>query len=87
MSPQNEILLYIHCAKCVEEWQNPMHKESAGESRRSYARIEAGWTKAGLQIRCVRHGLNICHIDFEGHKHPVDLSAGMPEADDGDATH
>jgi hypothetical protein len=43
-----------------------------GESAQSWARLEAGFTEKGVQVRCVRHDLNIIHIDFEGHNHPAD---------------
>ena len=60
----NEIKMYHHCRKCLEELP-------AGESPSSYQRISAGWTKRGLQIWCDRHEANIMHVDFEGQTHPA----------------
>lgn len=56
-----DIKMYFHCAKCLEELpedQSPM----------DYQRIQAGWTKQGVQVWCVRHNLNVIHIDFMGQK-------------------
>ena len=62
----NHIEAYIHCKKCLEEMP-------AGQSPRSFQRMEAGWTIKGLQIICKRHNANIIHIDFEGQKHKADI--------------
>lgn len=63
---ENNILMYLHCGKCVEE--NSKLKESPSQ----YSRIEAGWTEKGIQLWCARHECNMLHIDFEGHKHKAD---------------
>jgi hypothetical protein len=76
LSAQNKILMFLQCAQCVEDIKAGRAK---GESPRSYGRLEAGWTQEGLQIRCVRHGLNVVHIDFEGHKHAANVNGGEPE--------
>lgn len=56
-----EIMQFMHCKKCVEELPK-------GESPKNYARLSAGWTKLGIQIWCVRHEMNVVHIDFMGQK-------------------
>ena len=33
-----------------------------------------GWSKWGIQMWCPVHDANVCHINFEGQKHGVDLS-------------
>ena len=59
----NEIESYFHCRRCVEEWQG---LAGVGVSPRAYQKIQAGWTEKGLQVWCVRHEINILHIDFDG---------------------
>lgn len=53
---EKEITAFFHCAACV----------AAGQG----SDIEAGFTPLGVQVWCRRHDANICHIDFEGTKHP-----------------
>lgn len=59
-----EIRMYYHCKRCLEELP-------IGTSPVEYQRIEAGATDKGFQVRCLRHDINILHIDFEGHTHPA----------------
>ena len=61
---QNEIVQFFHCKRCGENIP-------PGISPSDHQEIEVGWTKIGFQVWCKRHDLNIVHIDFEGHKHPV----------------
>lgn len=61
---KNEIQAFFHCKKCVEELPEDM-------SPQAFIYIEAGWTTEGFQVWCLRHDLNIIHMDFEGHKHPA----------------
>jgi hypothetical protein len=51
---KNEIVVFIHCRKCVAELP-------VGFSPRDYAQIEVGYTKTGYQVWCKRHE---CHIEF-----------------------
>ena len=67
----NEIQTFMHCRKCVEGWRTDP-EESGHCSPRDYARLEAGWTQIGLQVRCVRHDCNVVHINFEGQRHPAE---------------
>jgi len=60
----NQIEAYLHCLQCLEEIP-------PGVSPREYQRIQAGWTVQGIQVWCVRHEMNIIHMDFEGQKHPA----------------
>jgi len=60
---ENEIELYLHCKKCLEELPPEF-------SPREWAQLEVGWTRAGIQVWCKRHELNVMHMDFQGHKHP-----------------
>ena len=57
---------YLHCAICTES-------KPDGMSPAQYQRIQVGWTVEGLQVVCLRHGVNMMHIHFEGQKHPADL--------------
>ena len=66
MKTENEIAQYMHCKQCVAEIPK-------GESPKTFARLNIGFTKVGIQLWCVRHECNVCHIDFEGAKHPANL--------------
>ena len=59
-----EIKLFFHCSKCLKEMP-------ADASPREWISIEAGWTSMGFQVWCIRHDINIIHMDFEGQKHPA----------------
>lgn len=59
------IKVYFHCQRCLDELNDGKAK---GESAQTYARLEVGYTPIGLQVRCVRHGLNVIHLDFAGQK-------------------
>ena len=74
MAVPNEIITYLHCAQCVESYRKD--PEGIGHvSPAEYARLSVGWTQQGLQIWCWRHQINVCHIDFESHRHPAETSA------------
>ncbi len=68
ISSQNEIVGFIHCAKCLKELPG-------GASPRGWAQLEVGWTAQGFQVWCKRHDCNILHVDFEGAKHPANTHA------------
>lgn len=76
-----QIGAYMHCGKCLDEWRDPHHADSAGHSPQTYAALSVGWTKQGLQVWCYRHRVNVLHVDFEGQKHPANTTAAEP-ADD-----
>lgn len=57
----NEIEMFFHCKKCLEELPDKT-------APRKWVRIEAGWSKRGLQVWCVRHNMNIIHVDLMGQK-------------------
>ena len=63
----NEIVSYIHCGLCARELPE-------GIAPREWKDLEVGWTKLGLQVWCVRHDVNVIHIDFEGMKHPANIT-------------
>lgn len=71
ITSDNQIQMYCHCGKCVEEWRAG---KAAGESPATYARLEVGWTPYGLQVWCNRHDCNVVNIDFQGQKHPANTS-------------
>ena len=64
----NQIVSFMHCGKCLEEKPSSL-------SPREWAQLEVGWTKQGLQVWCKRHECNVLHVDFEGQKHPADITA------------
>lgn len=61
------ILQYLHCKLCIGELPR-------GQSPESYARYSVGFTKQGVQVWCNRHNCNVFHVDFEGNRHPADLT-------------
>lgn len=76
-TPHNNIKRFFHCRKCLEE-------KPEGVSPREWAQLEVGFTIAGMQVWCKRHDCNVCHVDFQGYKHPAILET---VADDQRHTH
>lgn len=68
LSANNRIKMFFHCRGCFDD-------RPPDQSPSEWSRIEAGWTEAGLQVRCKRCDRNIIHVDFQGQKHPADLSS------------
>jgi len=58
---QNKIVAFMHCGKCLNEMPS-------GVSPKTWAQLEVGWTKLGLQVWCKRHDLNVMNLDFLGQK-------------------
>jgi hypothetical protein len=56
----NEIQMYLHCGLCL--------RSNLAQS------IEVGWTRLGLQVWCRVHQCNVMHINFEGVKHPANIT-------------
>lgn len=49
---------FLHCAKCLRE-------KPARYSPREWARLSVALTKTGgIQVYCVRHGLNVVVMEF-----------------------
>lgn len=65
--------MYLHCGLCGEEWKNTEEIRTT-QSPSDYSRLGVGWTKEGLQIWCKRHDCNVMHIDFQGQKHPANMT-------------
>jgi len=72
------IVQFFHCGLCIEEVK-VLAERYGTASPREYARHEIGWTELGLQVWCVRHNVNLIHIDFEGHQHPANMDRLDPE--------
>ena len=66
-SNTRQISLYLHCARCLEDVPDRM-------APRQWQDLEVGWTNDGLQVWCKRCDVNVIHIDFEGTKHPANLT-------------
>ncbi len=77
----NRIVAYIHCAMCLDEWKDPANRASDDTTPAQWARLNAGWTKRGFQLWCVRHDVNVLHVDFEGAKHKANTTAKKPGTD------
>jgi len=74
----NNIQMYLHCGKCIDEWKaNPEIKTQ--QSPQDYQKVQAGWTKEGLQVWCVRHDCNIIHVDFEKQQFHADCTRQATE--------
>ena len=73
----NCIQIALNCGLCLQEKPNNV-------SCQTWSRLDVGWTKLGLQVWCRRHGMNVCHIDFEGEKLPANCTATLSEEDDDD---
>ena len=72
ISSELQISAYMHCRRCLKELPD-------GESPQSYAQLEVGFTTIGLQVWCKRHNVNVVHIDFQGQKHPANMSCDEVE--------
>ena len=67
---KNNIKAFIHCKMCLDEIKLDQKPTSPEE----YAWLSCGWTTKGIQLWCARHECNVIHIDFEGYKHPADVT-------------
>lgn len=65
--PKTQIHMFMHCVRCMEE-------KPPGTSPRDWSQLECGWTKKGFQVWCKRHECSVVHVDFEGVKHPADVT-------------
>lgn len=69
----NEIEHFMHCRRCLEE-------KPPDISPQNFARLDIGFTPLGLQVWCLRHDCNVVHIDFEGQKHPANVTQHVKTA-------
>ena len=74
-----EISAYLHCGKCLPD-------KPDGISPMEWSKTQAGFTPLGLQVWCNRCDCNVMHVDFEGAKHPANVTRKRIEDDDGDRT-
>lgn len=58
---------YMHCSKCFPDRPD-------GIAPRDWAKLSVGWTELGFQVWCNRCNVNVVHVDFEGCKHPANVS-------------
>jgi len=75
VSNLNEISTYLHCGRCGAEFMSKNNPATVGQSLATWARLAVGWTPAGLQVWCERHQCNVVHIDFEGVRHPANVTS------------
>jgi hypothetical protein len=66
ISAENEIVSFFHCGSCLG-------KRPKGTSPKDWSKVQVGFTVQGIQVWCNRCELNVCHIDFQGYKHPANL--------------
>lgn len=72
-SNENEGIMYIQCALCLEEVME-IANEKGSASPREYQRISVSYTPRGFQVWCNRHDCNVMHVDFQGATHPANLT-------------
>ena len=62
--PSNELVIdtYLHCGMCIDE-------RPQGLSPEEWASLSVGYTPVGLQIWCIRHQVNVLHVDFHKEAH------------------
>jgi hypothetical protein len=67
---QNGITAYVHCAQCLAE-------RPASLSPAEFARLAVGQTPYGLQVWCVRHNMNVYHLDLTSQPRPGCCTHGV----------
>ena len=86
---ENNIENYYHCKICINELQNATSTKDLSMidpklsqyTPRTYARLEVGLTKQGFQVWCVRHNLNVIHIDFKGQEVDIETTKDIDSED------
>jgi hypothetical protein len=71
--PREHITAYLRCSQCDDD----IFRRSSSTivpSPREYGRMECGFTRDGFQVWCLRHDINIIHIDFDGEDVTVDIT-------------
>ena len=63
-----EGIMFTCCRKCFEE----KPKETSMEE---WSKLNVAFTEIGLQVWCLRHDMNVVHIDFQGFTHPANMGA------------
>jgi hypothetical protein len=67
---QNGIEAYIHCGRCLTE-------RPAFMSAAEFARLAVGYTPSGIQVWCVRHNMNVYHLDLVDEAGPTCVTHGI----------
>jgi tetratricopeptide (TPR) repeat protein len=86
---KNNIETYYHCKICINELQNSTSTKDLSMidpklseyTPQTYARLEVGLTKQGFQVWCVRHNLNVIHIDFKGQEVDIETTKDIASED------
>ena len=86
---ENNIENYYHCKICINELLNATSTKDLSMidpklsqyTPRTYARLEVGLTKQGFQVWCVRHNLNVIHIDFKGQEVDIETTKDIDSED------
>ena len=61
---------HIVCNKCIKELSTLSSKDI---NLRNFVKFEVGFTSLGIQIWCIRHNINVCHIDFDDNQLSADF--------------
>ena len=72
---ENSNLLYnitdnLVCNQCCEEYCAGL---TDSRSLQQYSMLDVGLTDIGLQVWCLRHDVNVVHVDFGGKKLEADF--------------
>ena len=51
--------------ECIKELST---LSSSDINLKNFVKFEVGFTNLGIQIWCIRHNINVCHIDFDGNQ-------------------
>jgi hypothetical protein len=70
---ENGIDTYVHCRQCLAE--RPAYMSMA-----EFARLAFGRTPHGLQVWCLRHNMNVYHLDLAHKPRPRYMGHGIQTA-------
>lgn len=75
----NRIVGSFMCGLCYDTYCEH-HDRVRNRDFLTYQKIQVGTTEEGLQVWCLRHGVNICLVDFEGESHPANWKKSLTES-------
>ena len=61
---------HIVCNECIKELST---LSSSDINLKNFVKFEVGFTNLGIQIWCIRHNINVCHIDFDNNQLSADF--------------
>ena len=61
---------HIVCNECIKELST---LPSSDVNLKNFVKFEVGFTKLGIQIWCIRHNINVCHVNFDNNELSADF--------------